>query len=169
MKRNIYLNPLDFQEALERLAAEFRGVQARRLETVPVTEALGRISAAPVMARLSNPNHNAAAMDGICVSSAATAGADPRSPLRLKAPEEFSYIDTGDPVPEGRDAVIMIEDLIEADEASAVLTAPAYPWQHIRPVGEDVVAGEMILPSSPRSAPSIWEPSSPGESPRWRS
>ena len=96
---------------------------------------------------LSAPNHNASAMDGIAVKASATASADERSHLELAVGEGFVYIDTGDPIPENFDAVIMVEDLIEADENRVVIKSPARPWQHIRPVGEDIAAGEMIIPS----------------------
>ena len=161
MERNIYLNPLDFKDALVRLESEFPftgygeglGFSREFTETLSTADLPGRVTAAPVTALLSNPNHNAAAMDGICVKAEDTEGADPRNPLELEFPEDFIWIDTGDMVPSGMDAVIMIEDLTEYDDKKAVITAPAAPWQHIRPVGEDVVAGEMIVPSGHRIRP----------------
>ena len=111
------------------------------------------MSARPVTAVLSNPNHNASAMDGICVKAERTTGADPRAPLTLESPGDFIWVDTGDVIPPEMDAVIMIEDLSEADQHRAVITAPAHPWQHVRPVGEDIVAGEMIIPSRHRIRP----------------
>ena len=151
MKRNIYLNPLDFADALKKLEREFsvglKGPDTEKIEKISVSDSLGRVTAEPVIAALSNPNHNASAMDGICVKAAHTEGADPRAPLTLEAPGDFIWVDTGDVIPAGMDAVIMIEDLAESDDAKVVITAPAHPWQHIRPVGEDIVAGEMIVPS----------------------
>jgi putative molybdopterin biosynthesis protein len=153
MKRTVYLKTLSLEDARSLILRELSPSAAGRCEKIPVSEALGRITAAPVTALLSNPNYNASAMDGIAVSAGETRGADPRSPLTLRAPGQFSYIDTGDPLPEGRDAVIMIEDLRETGESEAVITAPAHPWQNVRPVGEDVVAGELILPSRSKVRP----------------
>ena len=153
MKRNVYLNSLVFEEALNLLAGEFSPSAASSTETVPVIRALGRVSGAPVFARLSNPGYNASAMDGIAVSAARTAGAGPRTPLELRAPEDFRWVDTGDPLPERFDGVIMVEDLAHAEKDRAVIHAPAHPWQNVRPVGEDMVAGEMIIPSYSRIRP----------------
>ncbi len=157
MKRNIYLNPLNFEDALARLQKEFAPTGDSGLrghsERVSAEDSLGRVSSAAVTAQLSNPNHNASAMDGICVKAESTMGADPRSPLTLRSPQDFIWIDTGDVIPASMNAVIMIEDLSESDETRVVITAPAHPWQHIRPVGEDIVAGEMIIPSHHRIRP----------------
>ena len=157
MKRNIYLNPLNFDDALTRLETEFachaESPVSGYTDIIPAADSLGRVSAKAVTAVLSNPNHNASAMDGICVKAEGTAGADPREPLTLTSPQDFIWVDTGDVIPPEMDAVIMIEDLSEADESRVVITAPAHPWQHIRPVGEDIVAGEMIIPSRQRIRP----------------
>ncbi len=153
MKRNVYLKTLSLEEAQAVILAELSPLLSGRTESVPVALSLGRVTAAPVTALLSTPHYNASAMDGIAVASGETRGADPRNPLTLKSPGQFVYVDTGDPLPEGRVAVIMIEDLREAGETEAVITAPAHPWQHVRPVGEDVVAGELILPSHSKVRP----------------
>ena len=145
--RKIYLDNLKFEEAAEKLFRTFRVGSAAGTEKIPVYDALGRVSASAVTAVLSAPNHNASAMDGIAVKADDTAGADDRSPLELRRGSGFVYVDTGDPLSEGFDAVIMVEDLLEADEERAVIKRPARPWQHIRPVGEDIAAGEMIIPS----------------------
>lgn len=128
------------------------GFQAEA-ETVPVTASCGRITAAPVYAHICAPHYPAAAMDGIALSAASTFGATETTPVVLKK-EEFVPVDTGDPVPEGTDAVIMIEDVLWEEDGSAKLYAPASPWQHIRQVGEDICAGEMILSSGMRITPS---------------
>ena len=157
MKRNIYLNPLNFDEAFTKLDGEFAvsitGSESEQMEKIPAADSLGRVTAEPVIAVLSNPNHNASAMDGICVKAECTEGADPRDPRILRSPQDFIWVDTGDVIPPEMDAVIMIEDLAESDESRVVITAPAHPWQHVRPVGEDIVAGEMIVPSGHRIRP----------------
>lgn len=123
-----------------------------REELVPVTESLGRITAHAVYAKICAPHYIASAMDGIAISAAQSFGASETTPVRLEK-KEFIRIDTGDPAPEGYDAVVMIEDVVEA-ENGILLYAPATPWQHIRQIGEDISAGDMILPSYTEISPS---------------
>ena len=115
-------------------------------ETIPVGEALGRITSRAVYAHICAPHYHASAMDGIAVRAADTFGATETTPVVLP-PSKFTVLDTGDPIPEGCDAVIMVEDVVYEEDGSARLYAPAAPWQHIRQIGEDVCAGEMLLPS----------------------
>ncbi len=153
MKRNIYLKPLSFADAQNCIDSEFRLNENHKTEMISVEDSLGRVSSSPVIAKLSNPNHNAAAMDGISVKSAATQEADQRNPVTLSVDIDFKWVDTGDVLPADMDSVIMMEDLSEADENSVVITSPAVPWQHVRPVGEDIICSEMIIPSMHRIRP----------------
>lgn len=127
-----------------------RGLTAA--EAVETVGAVGRVTAGPVRAALSNPHYPAAAMDGIAVRARDTFGAGDLAPVRLLRGEGFWPIDTGDPLPAGCDAVVMIEDVRraagpgEGDAERVELLAPAVPWQHVRAVGEDIVAGEVVLP-----------------------
>lgn len=121
-------------------------------ETVPVTVACGRITASAVHACMCAPHYAASAMDGIAVSARNTYGATETTPVTLPA-EKFIVVDTGDPVPEGCDAVIMVEDIVNNDDGSVTIHAPVAPWQHIRQIGEDICAGEMIIPSFMRVTP----------------
>ena len=122
-------------------------------ETVPTGTSCGRITAGPVYAAICAPHYPASAMDGIALKASLTFGAGETSPITLR-PEQFTVVDTGDPVPEECDAVIMIEDVIRQEDGSVRLYAPAAPWQHIRQIGEDICAGEMILPSFTEISPS---------------
>ncbi len=117
---------------------------APRTETIPVCQACGRITAKPVYAHICAPHYAASAMDGVAVRARDTFGATETTPVKLK-PEQFIELDTGDPIPQGRDAVIMVEDIVREPDASISIHAPAAPWQHIRQIGEDICAGEMIL------------------------
>jgi putative molybdopterin biosynthesis protein len=149
--RKVYLSNTPRQEALDKFLA---GVDIpRRLETIPVKEALGRVTAEPVFSRLSMPGYHAAAMDGIAVKAEATFGASDQKPLALEPGPGFVNVNTGNPLPPGFDAVIKIEELQLLDDGRAELLAPATPWQHVRPVGEDVVAGELIVPAWHRLKP----------------
>ncbi len=118
---------------------------APKSETVPVAEASGRVTAKAVYASICAPHYNASAMDGIALMASVTFGATETTPVRLTA-DKFIQVDTGDPMPEGTDAVIMIEDVVR-DGEDVLLYKAAVPWQHVRQVGEDVCAGDMILPS----------------------
>ncbi|MCQ2461151.1 MAG: molybdopterin biosynthesis protein [Clostridia bacterium] len=114
-------------------------------ETIPVFEASGRVTAEAVYAHICAPHYNASAMDGIALMANVTFGATETTPVRLDA-SQFIQVDTGDPMPEGTDAVVMIEDVVR-DGDDVLLYGAAVPWQHVRQVGEDVCAGDMILPS----------------------
>ena len=119
---------------------------------VGLAEALGRVTAAAVWASRSSPAYDAAAMDGIAVRAADTLGASDTSPLLLP-PEAYDVVDTGDPVPEGRDAVVMREQVISVPGpggALAELRAAVPPYQHVRSIGEDVATGELLLPEGHR-------------------
>jgi putative molybdopterin biosynthesis protein len=124
-----------------------------RLETVRLRldEAVGRVTAEPVWARSSSPPFDAAAMDGIAVRAADTVGASETSPVRLEA-GAFEVVDTGDPIPGDFDAVVMRED-VHTDEGAVELRAAAAPYQHVRSIGEDVSAAELLLPTGHRLRP----------------
>ncbi|MGD2079651.1 MAG: molybdopterin biosynthesis protein, partial [Nitrospirota bacterium] len=146
MDRDVYLETKPLGEAL---ALWLGRSQAPPLEaeTVPVPESLGRITAAPVAARISSPFYHSSAMDGYAVRFADTFGASETSPRRLRIGDEAVYVDTGDPVPEGFNAVIMIEDVNE-DGGIIEIIAPVTPWKNVRTVGEDIVQTELIVPEN---------------------
>ena len=117
-----------------------------KTEIIPVFESCGRVTARAVYAHICAPHYAASAMDGVAVNAKDTFGATETTPVTL-SPEQFIVLDTGDPIPEDRDAVIMVEDIVKNADGSITIHAAAAPWQHIRQIGEDVCAGEMILPS----------------------
>ena len=124
-----------------------------RLDVVrlPLDQAVGRVTAEPVWATRSSPPFDAAAMDGIAVHAEETVGASETSPVRLEA-GSFEIVDTGDPVPGDFDAVVMREDVHEIDDA-VELQAAAAPFQHVRSIGEDASAAELLLPTGHRLRP----------------
>jgi len=126
---------------------------AARTELIPVQAACGRVTAKPVYANICAPHYAASAMDGVAVNARDTFGATETTPINLK-PDQYIVLDTGDPIPENCDAVIMVEDIVKQDDGSITIHAAAAPWQHIRQIGEDVCAGEMILPSHMQVSPS---------------
>ena len=117
-----------------------------KTEIIPVFESCGRVTARAVYAHICAPHYAASAMDGVAVTAKDTFGATETTPVTL-SPEQFIVLDTGDPIPEDRDAVIMVEDIVKNADGSITIHAAAAPWQHIRQIGEDICAGEMILPS----------------------
>ncbi|OIJ12500.1 molybdopterin biosynthesis protein [Anaerobacillus alkalilacustris] len=151
IKRKVYLQDKPRHLAKEELLQKIKLV--KEIETVPTSDALGRVTALPVLANLSMPHYHASAMDGIAVRAEDTYEAHEQRPLHLKKGEDFKYVDTGNPIPNEFNAVIMVEDLQEIDEWTIEIIAPATPWQNIRPVGEDVVCGEMILPQGHKLRP----------------
>ncbi|MFA7572556.1 MAG: hypothetical protein WCY24_02445, partial [Lutispora sp.] len=146
MDRNLYLENMDVDEALKLFLD--RAGQKQQMEKIPVIGSLGRVTADPVFAIYSSPNFNASAMDGIAVRAKDTFEASEVNPVILKKENHYKYVDTGDSISDPYDAVIMIEDIAEAGEDRVKIISPAFPWQHIRPIGEDIVANEMIIPSN---------------------
>lgn len=115
-------------------------------ERVPVTEALGRVTAGPVYAKLSSPGFHTAAMDGFAVRAEQTFGAGPDRPIALSVGHDAWPVNTGRPMPPDANAVVMIENVHFLDEARFEIEQGVVPWQNVRRVGEDFVASEMILP-----------------------
>ena len=159
---SVYLHDIPLPEAMARLESALRDADLWRvldLETIPLDEnALGRTLAEPVWAKTSSPHYHASAMDGFAVRSAETAGALQTKPVSLQIPDQACYLDTGDPLPPGFDSVIQIENTEALDEHGNLIEAirdPAMiriresvpPWKHVRPLGEDIVATELVLPA----------------------
>jgi putative molybdopterin biosynthesis protein len=145
MKRNIYLKTIPIAEAVSRLKAALDREGLVRVETVPSDAAMGRITARPVIARYSSPTFHSAAMDGVAIKAASSYAAREGAPVRLEPGRDFKPVNTGHPLPEGMDAVVMIENVVMDGEA-ALIEAPVAPWTHVRRIGEDIVATEMLLP-----------------------
>ena len=120
-------------------------VEAVRLS---LAQAVGRVTAEPVWATRSSPPFDAAAMDGIALRATDTVGASETSPILL-GPELYEIVDTGDPLPGEADAVVMREHVHYEGDA-AELRAAAPPYQHVRSIGEDVSAAELLLPEGHR-------------------
>jgi putative molybdopterin biosynthesis protein len=117
---------------------------------VPVGDAVGRVTAESVWARRSSPAFDSAAMDGIAVHAAATVGAAETTPVLL---DDFAVVDTGDPLPSGYDAVVMREHVHHTRDGRAELRAAVPPYQHVRSIGEDISATELLLPAGHRLRP----------------
>lgn len=142
-----YLRLTSLAEAVGLLKTSFACTPSA--ERVQLENATGRITAAPVIARYSVPEIHLAAMDGIAVRSEETAGASEQNPVTLT---DAVQLNTGNVVPAGYDAVIMIEEVWVDGDRFTIRKAVA-PWQHVRPAGEDIGESEIALPSHHRIRP----------------
>ena len=152
----VYLESVPREEAQVRYMAawaESGGPRELPHETVGVADGRGRVLARAAWARRSNPHYSGCAMDGIAVRSRDTVTARETAPLVLQRGQDFVWVDTGNPVPGGFDSVIMVEDTHELPSGAVEITSPASPWQHVRPVGEDVVRGDLVLPAGTALSP----------------
>jgi molybdopterin molybdotransferase/putative molybdopterin biosynthesis protein len=147
-QRNIYLKMKTLPEAREVMFNRFPVFEPLPAESVPVADAVGRVLAEPVTAKLSSPNFHSAAMDGIAVRAENTFGASETKPMTLKIGRDAFYVNTGHVLPEGTNAVIMIENIHGLNQDHVEIEAPAFPWQHVRKMGEDIVATELLFPQS---------------------
>ncbi len=159
---SVYLHDIPLDKAKAALKEALQNANLWRVlatENIPLNEnALGRVLAEPIWAKNSSPHYHASAMDGFAVRAQDTAGATLTAPLTLQISEETQYVDTGDPLPDGFNAVIMIEET-EALDADGEITsairepksirirAAVAPWKHVRPLGEDIVATQLVLPA----------------------
>lgn len=159
---SVYLHDIPLPEAQTRFKkalelANLWGVLG--VEAIPLDEdALGRVTAEPVWAKLSSPHYHASAMDGFAVRAPSTNGALPSKPVSLQIGLEAEYVDTGDPLPDWANAVIPIENVESLDDAGDItkeirkpaairIRASVAPWSHVRPLGEDIVATQLVLPA----------------------
>ncbi|NDJ76551.1 MAG: molybdopterin biosynthesis protein [Chloroflexi bacterium] len=150
-EREFYLEDIPLDEAQARLQhALEQHSQWEPLpgESVALDDALGRVIAEPVWAKISSPHFHAAAMDGYAVSAAVTLGATETRPVQLRVPEQAFPVNTGAPFGEQYNAIIMIEHTQPVGDGVIEIRAPVAPWQHVRMMGEDMVATELVLPAN---------------------
>lgn len=159
---SIYLHDIPLPEAqaqLEQALKEAGRWGVLGVEEIPLDEnALGRVLAKPVWAKISSPHYHSSAMDGFAVRSSETAGAMSTAPITLAYGPQATYVDTGDPLPGWADAVIPIENVEPLDEFERPVADSRYPhalrirsavtpWKHVRAMGEDMVATQLVLPA----------------------
>ncbi len=149
-----FLANVSLEQALERWRADRQaaGCDARvEAETLPLDRAVGRVSAEAIWATRSSPAIDVVAMDGIAVCAAETVGATETRP-RLLPRSDYEPVDTGEPLPDGFDAVVMREH-VHFEGTSAELRAAVAPYHHVRSLGEDVTQTELLLPPGRRLRP----------------
>jgi putative molybdopterin biosynthesis protein len=156
MERNIYIDNMDLDEALElweRKLSDAGCLKPTETEVISVDDSLSRITAEPVFAELSSPFYNAAAMDGIAVRFQDTLGASEATPVKLRLNSQFEWLNTGNVLPKEFNAVIMVEDVQPIGSSTVEIITPVTPWKHVRTIGEDIVTTELILPGGHRIRP----------------
>jgi putative molybdopterin biosynthesis protein len=136
------------KEARDILFESFSNLAPLAAEEISVPDAVGRVLAQQVSAKLSSPNFHLAAMDGLAVKAEITYGASAAAPKELVVDQDAFYVNTGHVMLENTDAVIMVENVNELDEGHVEIEAPAFPWQNVRRVGEDIVATELLFPQN---------------------
>jgi putative molybdopterin biosynthesis protein len=146
MKRNVYLHTLPISEAIQRIRHRLARDLLVAQEKVLAHEALGRILAEPVSARFSSPTFHGAAMDGYAVRAAQTFAARPGRPVRLTKGQDAIPVNTGTPLPHSFDAVLMVEHVTHETTEEVATETAVFPYQHVRRIGEDIVATELLLP-----------------------
>lgn len=154
MERNVYLRLTSLDAAkdiwFEKLGAF--SCSPLTVEEVCLENARGRTLAEPATALLSSPAFHGAAMDGIAVEASKTFGASEHKPKELIIGKDAFWVNTGRPLPPGTNAVIMVEHVFQSDssksgtEERVAIEKAAFPWQHVRKLGEDMVATEILLP-----------------------
>jgi putative molybdopterin biosynthesis protein len=159
---SVYLHDIPLAQAQARLQQALQDANLWRVlgvESIPLDEnALGRVTAEPIWAKVSSPHYHASAMDGFAVRAISTNGAMPSKAMSLSMGSEAQYVDTGDPLPEWANAVIPIENVESLDAKGQItkdirtpktirIRAAVAPWSHVRPLGEDIVATQLVLPA----------------------
>jgi putative molybdopterin biosynthesis protein len=152
MAQKVYLSNYELEEAL---GIFFSKIGSFKIQSEQVTtwEAAGRVTAEAVFAKISSPHYNSSAMDGIATLSTKTHGASEKNHVLLEEGKDYIVVDTGDPIPSEYDCVIMVEDLIREDENKVKIYKSASSYQNIRPIGEDIVENQLILPSNHKIRP----------------
>src|ERR1700680_1377520 len=141
--------------------------QIERTEIVPLADALGRVNAADIFAAETLPAFARSTMDGYAVRSADTHGASEQSPAYLEltgdvptgivpavtvVPRTAVRIHTGAMLPQGADAVVMVEDTNQHGVEIEVLAAAAH-GENVLTIGEDVARGALAIPAGRRLRP----------------
>lgn len=167
MKRNIYLSKISLEEAKERInkaITEGSISLSCKNEVILVEESLARVTSEAVFARRSSLHYTAAAMDGIAVHSHSTENASENSPIILTNKSDFTYINTGNPLPEEFDSVIKIEDVVPVKDESKLqnekeeltqlkIFKSVFPGMNVRNIGEDIVTHQLILTGNHKIRP----------------
>jgi len=144
-------------EARERLLETLSPLN--RTETVSLTEADRRVIAETLTAKRPVPHYPRAAMDGYAVRAEDTFGASDRSPTPLRVSDDIApgaavRVHTGSELPEGADAVVMIEQIEEVTQDEIEVFGSVAGGENVAPVGEDVDKNQQLYGPDHRLRPS---------------
>jgi putative molybdopterin biosynthesis protein len=153
MSRKRYLKKTALQDALSALLERAGGMAPLETELVPVADAANRVCAELVTAKSSSPAFDVSAMDGVAVVASSVEEASEVRPVILGVPEQAEFVDTGNPIPDRFDAVVMVEYVVAREDSQVEIMASVVPGQHIRRAGEDVVLGDPIVAAGERITP----------------
>lgn len=153
MKHN-YLDNIPLEEAKAKFFSLLKSDFSHKTEKIPTTQAVGRVLSEAVYAKICCPHYNASAMDGIAVKAKDTYSASENTPVIL-TDDMYTAVDTGDAIPDDRDAVIMVEDISFENDGKVKIIASVHPFQNVRQIGEDICMGDMIAPSFAEVTPSL--------------
>jgi putative molybdopterin biosynthesis protein len=157
---SVYLHDIPLEEAKACFEVALREAHLWDVlgrEVIPLDEnAIGRVIIEPIVAKVSSPHYHSAAMDGFAIKADHTVGAQPSRPIVLHIGNQARYVDTGDPIPDGFDSVIPIENVESLDETGEIardirqpdsvrIRAAVAPWSHIRMLGEDIIVTQLVL------------------------
>ncbi|MGL5100646.1 MAG: molybdopterin biosynthesis protein [Fusobacteriaceae bacterium] len=144
MDRNRYIDNMPLEKARDIF---FENIDLeRKKENISTLDSLGRVTAQSIFAKRSSPDYCASAMDGILVFAEKVQDANEVNPVYLEEEIDFIYVNTGNQIDYLLgNAVIMIEDVIEQEKGKVKIYKNVKPFENIRPMGEDIIIGEMIL------------------------
>ncbi len=170
MKRNVYLEDIPLDEAKTVFQAALQAAdwwQPLAAEEIAVAQANGRITANAIWAKISSPHYHASAMDGYALRAKDSEGATETQPLQFTLVENWDVppdeqrpiraVNTGHPLPPWTNAIVMIEHTqavtLPNGRSGIEIHASLPPWHHVRPMGEDMVATELVLPANHKLRP----------------
>ena len=132
-------------EVLERARAALDRNGLVGLETIPTEQAAGRVTARAVRARCPSPTAHVSTRDGWAVEAALLAQASPENPVLLAIGTDCSQVNTGWALPSEAHGVVPLEEAAPQEDGRLAVTAPIRPGQHVRPRGEDIRTGDVVL------------------------
>ena len=147
MERNIYLKKASLEKAQKLLLEHFKDYELKT-EKVKTKNSQNRVTAQAVYAEKSAPDFYASAMDGVAVKADQTNYASEREPVILEKGKDFTYVDTGDSIPQEFNAVIKIEEIEKISEKEIEVIKSVPVWHNIRSIGESVIKQQLIIPAN---------------------